>query len=193
MYLVTGFEPFGGLSRNPSGEVAQALAGPNVAASVLPVDWDRIGPALDDLLAQEWEGVVLTGVAIGRSVISLERVAINHRDGRRADNRGAAPPDPSVVAGGPDAYFSTLPLDTLLNRMRAASLPVEISLSAGAYLCNASFYYARHVLAGRGVRAGFVHLPPTPDLALEGQPLEFDRQVDAIGLVLDELGVTASA
>ena len=187
MLLVTGFEPFGGLVRNPSGDLALAVAGDDVEAAVLPVDWDAIGPALEPLLARDWDAVVLTGVAVGRSVISLERVAINHRDARRVDNRGTGPATTTIVEGGPDAYFSSLPVDSLLERLRAASLPCEISLSAGAYLCNASFYLARHALEGRGTPAGFVHIPPTPDIALEGQPLEFDRQVDAMRLILDEL------
>ena len=42
----------------------------------------------------------------------------------------------------------------------AEGLPVEISLSAGAYLCNAAFYLARHALEERGTPCGFLHLPP---------------------------------
>ncbi len=83
MILLTGFEPFGGLARNPSADVALALAGRNVEAAVLPVDYERVGPALDELLARPWDAIVLMGVAIGRAAISLERVAINHRDGAR--------------------------------------------------------------------------------------------------------------
>ncbi len=71
MILVTGFEPFGGLERNPSAEVALALAGDAVEAAVLPVDYDGIVPVLDELLASSWDAVVLMGVAIGSPQLSL--------------------------------------------------------------------------------------------------------------------------
>ena len=66
MILVTGFEPFGGLTRNPSAEVAEAVGGDDVRAAVLPVDYDAVVPALDALLADPWDAVILMGVAIGR-------------------------------------------------------------------------------------------------------------------------------
>jgi len=185
MILLTGFEPFGGLARNPSGDLAGALGSAGVEGAVLPVDYARVGPALRALLERPWDAVVLTGVAIGRPRLSLERVAINFRDPERTDNAGAAPGTPEVVEGGPAAYFSTLPLERLRATLAAAGVPVEISLSAGAYLCNAAFYLARHALDEAGTPCGFVHLPPTPDLACGAQPLAFDEQARALRLVLD--------
>jgi pyroglutamyl-peptidase len=186
MILLTGFEPFGGLSRNPSADVAQALAGGRAEAAILPVDYASVGPALDDLLAREWDAVVLMGVAVGRGALSLERVAINFRDPGRPDNAGRTPGQPEIVPGGPAAYFSTLPLERLREQVAAAGVPVEISLSAGAYLCNASFYLARHAL-GDAVPCGFLHLPPTPDLACGAQPLPLEAQVEGVRAILDTL------
>lgn len=187
MILVTGFEPFGGLVRNPSAEVARAVQGEDVRAAVLPVDYQRVGPRLRELLAEPPAAVLLMGVAIGRPHVSLERVAINHRDPDRGDNTGRRPDGSAVVEGGPDAYFSTLPLEALRDRLRAEGVPVEISLTAGAYLCNAAFYLARHALAGRDTPCGFVHLPPTPDLACGAAPVEFDVQVAAVRSILEVL------
>ncbi len=73
MILLTGFEPFGGLAQNPSAAVAQAVGGGPVEAAVLPVDYEAVGPCLQDLLARPWDAVVLLGVAVGRSALSLER------------------------------------------------------------------------------------------------------------------------
>lgn len=175
MVLVTGFEPFGGLQRNPTGDIARALGG-----EVLPVDYARVGPALEPLLAREPEAVLLLGLAVGRPHISLERVAINYRDPVRPDNAGAAPAGTELVPGGPAAYFSTLPLPELFAALRGDGFPVGFSLSAGAYLCNAAFYLARHALEGRGVPCGFVHMPPTPDLACAAEPLAYERQLAAV-------------
>jgi len=185
--LVTGFEPFGGLARNPSKEVAEASGGRGVRAAVLPVDYRRIGPALDALLWEAWDAVLLMGVAIGRARLSLERVAINFRDGVRPDNAGWAPSSPELVPGGPAAYFATLPLERLSARLERDGIPAEISLSAGAYLCNAAFYLARHALERRGTPCGFLHLPPTPDLACGAEPMPLEREVAGVRALLQEL------
>ncbi len=76
MLLVTGFEPFGGLERNSSADVAQALAAGDVVTSVLPVEYREIRKSLEALLTQPFDAVVLLGLAVSRSVICPERVAI---------------------------------------------------------------------------------------------------------------------
>jgi len=183
--LVTGFEPFGGLERNPSADVAQALAADDVVTAVLPVEYRKIGRSLEALLTQPFDAVVLLGVAITRSVICPERVAINFRDPTRRDNDGQVPSPSEVIEDGPAAYFSTLPLDELVTASRAAGAPAAISVSAGSFLCNASFYLARHLLDETGTRAGFIHLPPTPDLACSGTPMPLENQVRGISAMLD--------
>jgi pyroglutamyl-peptidase len=188
MILVTGFEPFGGLLRNPTGEIALAFGG-----AVLPVDYGRVGPALDALLARRPRALLLLGLAVGRPRISLERVAINFRDGQRPDNAGSVPEEREVVRGGPAAYFSTLPLEAMHAALAGDGLPVEHSLSAGGYLCNAAFYLARHKLGARPVPCGFVHMPPTPDLALAAEPLPYERQLRAVKLLLDVVAAGAGS
>lgn len=191
MILVTGFEPFGGLARNPSGDLARALHGGSVRGAVLPVDYARVGDELRALLADgPYGAVILLGVAVGRARISLERVAVNHRNADRPDVSGALPDRPEVVPGGPAAYFSTLPLEALRDDLAAAGVPVEISLTAGDYLCNTAFYLARHALDATGTPCGFVHLPPTPDLACGAEPLAFETQLRALRRLVGRLSAT---
>jgi pyroglutamyl-peptidase len=187
MILVTGFEPFGGLKRNPTGEIAQAVQGGAIEAAVLPVDYVKIGPALDELLKRPWNAVVLLGLAVGRPHISLERVAINYRDPKRPDNAGYAPDTPEIVRDGPAAYFSTLLLDRLHDALTSAALPAAMSLSAGSYLCNTAFYLTRHALESTGTPCGFLHMPPTPDLACAATPLGMEEQVRGLKIVLEQL------
>jgi len=187
MILVTGFEPFGGLKRNPTAEIAQALQGDAIEAAVLPVDYVKIGPVLTDLLKRPWNAVVLLGLAVGRSQISLEKVAINYRDPARPDNAGYLPETPAIVHDGPAAYFSTLPLDRLHDALTSAALPAAMSLSAGPYVCNTAFYLARHALESQGTPCGFLHMPPTPDLACAAQPLGFEEQVRGLQIALEHL------
>jgi pyroglutamyl-peptidase len=185
--LLTGFEPFGGLARNPSGDIARLLGTePGIESAVLPVDYRRIEASLGVLLEREWRAVVLLGVAVGRSQISLERVAINYRDPTRPDNAGYRPETQEIVVGGPDAHFSSLPLERLRDALREEGIAVEISLSAGPYLCNAAMYLARQMLAA-DIPCGFVHLPATPDLACGATPMEFETQVQAVRCLLRAL------
>ena len=188
MILITGFEPFGEVARNPSGEIATALDEvPGLRGAVLPVDWIEIGRALSRLLATPFRGVILTGVANDRSRISLERVAVNRRGPGKTDNAGRSASGSFVVTGGPDVHLSTLPLEAARARLEREGIPVEISPSAGTYLCNAAFYLARHALDGSGIPCGFVHVPPLPDPARPGSGMDLDVTRRAISLVAEEV------
>lgn len=171
--LVTGFEPFGGQSLNPSWEVARALnglrlEGAQVTAVQLPCMFAQALPSLQQALAQHRPDIVLAlGQAEGRCDFSVERVAINVMDARIPDNAGAQPIDVPVIAGGPAAYFSTLPIKSLVAGLKAAGFPASVSQTAGTFVCNQVFYALQHTLDGMGVHSGFMHLPLLPEQAAQ--------------------------
>ena len=175
--LLTGFEPFGGDSVNPSWLVAQHLAGVHLAgaqlqAVQLPCVFGLSAQRLVQALAQHQPDVVVAlGLAQGREGISIERVAINVDDARIPDNAGQQPIDTPVVSGGPAAYFSTLPIKRLAQGVQQAGHPVHISQTAGTFVCNHVFYALQHHLRGQHVISGFVHLPALPEQAARaGRP-----------------------
>lgn len=189
--LITGFEPFDGAGINPSWEAARALAGWHfeaeghsvaVQARQLPCVFGHAPAALDAALDEVRPDVVIAlGQAGGRGAFTPERVAINVDDGRIPDNAGAQPIDRPVVPGGPAAYFSTLPIKAIVQAVRAAGLPAEVSNTAGTFVCNHLFYALMHRLAQRRLvgagggappRGGFIHIPYLPDQAarLAGPP-----------------------
>jgi pyroglutamyl-peptidase len=169
--LLTGFEPFGGQSLNPSWEVARALhgltlEGAQITSVQLPCVFAQALPALQQALAQHTPDIVLAlGQAEGRADFSVERVAINVMDARITDNAGAQPIDVPVIAGGPAAYFSTLPIKSLVAGLKAAGFPASVSQTAGTFVCNQVFYGLQHALVGQGVHSGFMHLPLLPEQA----------------------------
>ena len=171
--LVTGFEPFGGDTRNPSAELAQALhgegfAGLQVVSECLPCIFDSAPRVLEAALAR-WRPVLVLalGQAAGRAELSLERVAINLMDAPIPDNAGDQPINCAIDPAGPAAYFSDLPIQAMVAAARAAGVPAGTSLSAGSFVCNQVFYCLRHRLAAehRPVPAGFMHLPLLPEQA----------------------------
>lgn len=174
-FLVTGFEPFGGETVNPSGRLAGAVGGDEpapcwrVRSLLLPVTWEgAAGPLL--AAAETADAVLMLGQAGGYAAPGLERVAVNAANGK--DNVGVELQEAPVVAGGADAYFSTLPLAAILGAVEGLGLPAFISNSAGTYLCNHVFYRLMHSLGGqRTIPAGFLHLPYLPEQAVGKRPL----------------------
>lgn len=167
--LLTGFAPFGGETSNPSWEAVQRLAGKSVlghriVARCLPTAFGSSLQALRQAIRDTEPALVLcVGQAGGRAQLSLERIAINIDDARIPDNDGARPIDEPVVAGGPAAYFSDLPIKAMLAALREAGIPAEVSQTAGTYVCNHVFYGLMHALRrSPDVRGGFVHIPYSP-------------------------------
>lgn len=167
--LLTGFEPFDGRPTNASWEVAQLVAAgwsrpERLVVEQLPVSFRGARQRLRSLVGEERPRLVLgLGEAGARRSVGIERVAVNLIDARIPDNDGSAPVDVPVVAGAPTAFFTGLPVRACLDAATATGAPVEISGTAGGYVCNATFYALMHLLDRRpGVVGGFVHVPLTP-------------------------------
>lgn len=199
--LLTGFEPFGGDTLNPSALVAQALhgeciAGAEVRSLCLPCVFGDALAALQAALKQHRPVVVLAlGLAAGRAELTVERVAINVDDARIADNAGLQPVDQPVVHGGPAAYFSSLPIKAIVAALQGAGLPAAVSQTAGTFVCNHVFYGLMHTLRRRPrIRGGFMHLPLMPEQATTrpGAPsLDLAAQVAGVRLALATTLATA--
>lgn len=174
MILLTGFEPFGAYKDNPSAAVAEALHGrvvgnTTIRSAVLPVHHARAAAAVARLVQDAApRAIVHLGLAGGRARLALERVAVNVMDFEIADNAGYRATGEPCVAGGPAAYFSTLPLEVMLQALTAEGVPAYLSSTAGTYLCNQTFYTTRHLLEARGasIAAGFIHLPLSPAMVV---------------------------
>ena len=131
--------------------MARPWPGRRIVCAILPVEREAGPRALIEALEQHHpDAVVCLGEASGRSGVSIERVAVNLLDFRIADNTGAQVVDQPVIADGPAAYFVTLPVRRMLAAVQAAGVPAELSLSAGAFLCNQVLYHLLHHLALSG-------------------------------------------
>jgi pyroglutamyl-peptidase len=194
--ILTGFEPFNGSSTNPSAEVIKnfpvnLFPEHNLIRGILPVDRAKAVVWLKNAIQETRpEILILLGEATNRPVISIEKVAINWMDFRIADNSGVQVRDQSVVEDGPAAFFSTLPVSLIHSQLKTAQIPAEISLSAGAYLCNQVFYSSLYYLAHDDNKClcGFIHLPLLPEQVVEknqvAPSMNLDTSVKAITIAL---------
>ena len=143
------------------------------------------------LIAEHNPDVVISlGQAEGRTQITPERIAINLDDARLADNQGVIRNDVPIIAGGPVAYESTLPIKEIVKAINDAGVPAAVSLSAGAFLCNHVFYLAQDYFKETNVRSGFVHVPLMDEQGPEfpGLPtMPLDQMVKAIRTMLEVL------
>ena len=189
--LLTGFEPFGTATSNPSGEIVKQFSSDNIVTAILPVAYAQSAERLLALITEHNPDVVIClGQAEGRTAITPEKVAINLDDARLADNEGVQRNDVEILSGGPDAYFSTLPIKEMVEAIKAQGIPAAVSLSAGAFLCNHVFYVAQNKFAGSKVRSGFVHVPLMDSQAPEfpGLPtMPLDQMVTAVRAMLEVL------
>jgi len=164
--ILAGFEPFRGERINPSWEIARRLdaeviGGLRIKSLRVPVGCARAARLITGAIAR-WQPrpVRSPREAGGRPAISLERIAINLADERGALAKSGDPGFTPVVRGGPDAYFSRLPLRAIIRELDRKDIPASVSLTAGAYACNALMYAALHSLRRKpGVPVGFIHLP----------------------------------
>ncbi|AJK88441.1 MULTISPECIES: pyroglutamyl-peptidase I [Lysinibacillus] len=171
--LLTGFEPFLDYKLNPTMQIVENLNGEkiedyHIIGRILSVDFQQSAEQLKQYIEEiEPQIIISLGLAGGRYKLTPERIAINVKDGE-PDNNGYTPVDESIQEKGADAYLTNLPIRQMVNRLQAEGYPAEISNTAGTYLCNNIMYeglvYAQQ---HEGVRAGFIHIPASFELAIQ--------------------------
>lgn len=194
--LVTGFEPFGNDDVNPSLELLKKLPSQILKADIIKLEVPVVrGNALDKIkeaIKEYSPDVVLSvGQFMGRADISIERVAINIDDYSIPDNEGNQPIDEPIIEGGPPAYFMTIPIKAILQKLVGNKMPATISNSMGTYLCNHVAYGVANIIAEHeNIKSGFIHIPVlpeqtvnkprTPSMSLETSTRAIELAIEAI-------------
>lgn len=188
--LLTGFEPFGGDTANPSWLAAGSVAtsppeGLDITALLLPVDPVRaFDTAERALLSGDFDAWVGLGLAGGRALLSVERIAINVITDEWGANERA------IIPGGRDGYFTSVPPDVLMTSVRAVGVPCAVSNTAGTYICNQLTYLVcrRVVESGLDISTAFMHLPflPSQVTMRPGVPsMASDTQISGVRAALE--------
>ena len=151
--LLTGFDPFGGESVNPAFEAIKLLpstiAGAEIVYVEIPTEFKKSAPAVEAAIKEHNPDIVINvGQAGGRSCVTVEKVGINLADARIPDNAGDQPLDEPLQADGPTGYFATIPVNAMVQNVRAArtSMPCIFhgrnlrmqlcNVQCTAYVCN---------------------------------------------------------
>lgn len=195
--LITGFTPFGTDVINPSYEAVKRLPDQILDAEIIKLEvptvfyqsLEVVQKAID---THQPDLVIHVGQAGGRFGITPERVAINLDDARIKDNDGQQPIDLPVVEGGKSAYFTTLPVKSMVKKMQEHHIPASLSTTAGTFVCNHLMYGTLQYLDVIGkmntVKAGFIHVPYMSEqvVALSNQPsLTLDQIVEGLRLCVE--------
>ena len=168
--LLTAFEPFGGAETNITQSILSllpdSLADWAIEKVCLPVSFKRAPIVLREAIATySPDLVIMLGQCPAGDNIRLERFAINMMDSSKADNDGYISNEETIYANQPLALQTPLPIKELAWFCTDNVQPVQVSNSAGLYVCNRVYYEALHMQQ----RAIFVHIPKNMDLLFAQQ------------------------
>jgi len=174
--LVTGYPPFDAFPQNATHQLIESmktelpteLTGLRESIAFEIIAFDNTDSASQQrtmlesyrrvMELHEPDVCLFCGQAAARTMLCLETIAINIFKGEIIDPEG------------PPAYWATLPdQKALISEMRDAGIPAKLSDHAGTHLCNHILYTALRdaELDGRGMKAGFLHLPMTATQVIE--------------------------
>lgn len=191
--LITGFDPFGGESVNPSWEAVQLLPESIGAFQLTKLQIPtKYSVAAQTVLAAAQElqpdVILCVGQAGGRDSVTPEVVGINLREASIPDNAGVLAQNEPVIEGAPAAYFATVSVRKLVAAVQAAGIRCKLSYSAGAFVCNDTLYALLHRFNGTPVQVGFIHVPFLPSQAKENAPsMPLETIADALKIAIEAI------
>ena len=191
--IVTGFDPFGGETINPSIECVKALPeieGVELIRLELPTVFKESAKRLNEVINDVKPDAVLSvGQAGGRAGITMERIAINVDDARIPDNISQQPIDETIQTEGEAAYFTTLPIKRIVKAIREAGISAEVSNSAGTFVCNHIMYQALFAAtkADKPFKAGFMHIPFIPEQTTDKPSLPLEESTKALQIAIETI------
>jgi pyroglutamyl-peptidase len=164
--LVTAFEPFLDHASNPTIELAHRLKSEAMDSLILPVVYEKAAQqVIEHAQHDRYAFILLLGLAADRQTLSIEHHALNLMDASTPDNDGVIKRFEVIDASGPDLYLTDIPYQTIL--LNADPKHIQLSLSAGGYICNDTFYRVKNALKDHKV--GFIHVPKETTIDLDTQ------------------------
>jgi pyroglutamyl-peptidase len=186
--VIIGFDPFADLDKNPSQLAVNLLAKDlhiddqikkakdkiEFKTLILPTAgdkaWSKLKRFIESIFKKTNKNkekfvLVLSGYAQSRSLISIERFALNIKDYRIHDNAGKKSYRDYIINKKPDALRSKTNVLKLAHYLNNKGLHCEVSNHAGTFICNEIYYKALDAWQNNKFCQGiiFIHLP-SPNL-----------------------------
>lgn len=196
--VISGFDHYEGVEVNPSAQVPKALAerglgplnGPEdplgqvdlaIHAVNLPVSFAKAWPMLRQTIEAVQPSIVIaTGLKHAARGVMLERCATNLMDAAKPDADNAIPRREPIDPNGPAAYWTRLPLRSILQDFTNDSIPATLSSDAGTFVCNSLFYNLLNWAATQHrVLGGFVSFPLVGPAHSGRVGLPLEQQIEA--------------
>lgn len=174
-------------------KLPDVIAGAQIIKLEIPTVCHKSLRIIDEAIAEHDPDAVLSiGQAGGRPDITVERVGINVDDCRIPDNEGNQIIDEPIFPDGPDAYFVTVPIKAMVQRIQDKKIPASVSNTAGTFVCNHVTYGVSHLLATKysGKRSGFIHIPYLPEQVIEKKnmsSMSLDMMVEAVVAAIEAI------
>jgi len=169
--LVTGFGPFPGADQNPTAELIEWLGSQRlgarqqpaeIATAIIPTEWDVLPEMHAQMMADHKPDVAIHfGLRTGGEAIHIEQRAQNWKSGEPDAAGERLSPSP-VLTDKPRLLHTPYPVARLVDHLKRQGLPAQLSVDAGPYICNMTFYLSLDAMGDRGNprSALFVHVPP---------------------------------
>lgn len=171
--IITGFDPFGGDTVNPSWEAVRrlpdAIGNYRLTRLEIPTIFETAARAVLAAAQADTPDVILcVGVAGGRDAVTPELIGINWNHARIPDNAGHQPVEVRIDPQGPAGIFATVPVSAMAKAIRSAGIRGAVSHTAGSFVCNDTLYRLLRHYEDTAVRVGFIHVPCLPRQAKAG-------------------------
>jgi pyroglutamyl-peptidase len=165
--LMTSFDPFGGSSLNNSQAIVESLTrqassiGQNIIINTcnLPVVYDQSASTAMECVTRYKPDVV---ISFGEAdcVLRIETAATNlDKTPDLADNAGQLRNGSVIVPNGPNRTGFSFPVQAMYCSLNSASPPVEVSVTADAFVCNNTAYHLSEDLKAQNIPFTFIHVP----------------------------------
>ncbi|PCI20135.1 hypothetical protein COB64_02390 [Candidatus Wolfebacteria bacterium] len=194
--ILTGFEPFGSYSHNPTQQSTLDFHGKifgdrKVIGLVLPCTYDAWGQLASLIQRTNADKVISTGLSSSVKGIRIESKFHNVMNGKYPDAKGFDPKNiPVMEEDAPISVRSKAAHKKLFDLLIKKGIPAELSTNADAFICNALGY--KTSLGTRNHRYNtrnlFIHVPWTTaykdKVSIEEGKIFLDQNVYYKGLEL---------
>ncbi len=199
--LLTGFDPFGGETINPSWQAvcktAEKINFAVVKTLLIPTEYyTSVKTAVSAIERFSPDVVICVGQAGGRASVNIERIAVNIADSDHADNAGVCLHTVNCP-NGPEKLCTLLPVQNMADAINSVGLPALVSDNAGRFVCNHLFYGLLKYVSDNKlpINVGFIHVPFVPEQTISRPnvpSMSLTNISDSILAALSVLDTTAS-